>query len=207
MWEFDITMHRIEGPGSGQRFRAAAADDGSLAYVHRLEKGSRWDDDIIRARCATEIARLPAVAAAATLRRLLDVSDPPLVTGEFAPFTYFDTVWEWGDRSLYEFLQDPDDDPGVVAEAVRRNVAEALDVLHTADLIHCDVAPNNILRVDGVWKLADLDSTVRLAAPVRRHHQVDDYYVHPDLAVGVAAVADFDDFALPRIVERVRAVK
>lgn len=44
---------------------------------------------------------------------------------------------------------------------VERNVSEALRLLHSLGHVHCDVAPNNILRVGGVWKLADLDACRR----------------------------------------------
>jgi serine/threonine protein kinase len=38
-----------------------------------------------------------------------------------------------------------------------KTLAEALDALHGARLVHCDVAPNNIVSVGGRWLLADFD--------------------------------------------------
>jgi serine/threonine protein kinase len=39
----------------------------------------------------------------------------------------------------------------------------ALEALHALGYIHCDVAPNNVLEVEGVWKLADLGGCVPVA--------------------------------------------
>lgn len=40
-------------------------------------------------------------------------------------------------------------------------VLSALEHLHEANLVHCDVKPANILRVDGVWRLGDLGLLAR----------------------------------------------
>lgn len=41
------------------------------------------------------------------------------------------------------------------ATAIEANVGAALATLHALDLVHCDVAPNNVLRVNGMWKLGE----------------------------------------------------
>ena len=100
---------------------------------------------------AVDIARRPEIGKSPYIRRLLDTHESDYsVRG----------VWEWADRTLLEELGGPVDLDDGLAEAVGANVGSALDTLHAIGLIHCDVAPNNILRVDGIWKLADLDNCV-----------------------------------------------
>jgi hypothetical protein len=204
VWHYDLTVDRIEGAGSGERYRATAEDDGSFAYVHRVEKGGMWEDEVDRTRHAIAIARLPAIVAAPTIRRLLDSNETSAGTGEFDPPAWLTTVWEWADLSLDDFLHSPDGDPGEVADAVEVNVGAAFDVLHGVGLIHCDIAPNNVLRVDGQWKLADLDACVRRGEPAVRQH-VGQFYVHPDRHSDVPPARDeFDHYGLQRILERLR---
>lgn len=143
---------------SGERYRATAVDDGSYACVHRCERDGFWEDELERLRNAVAIARLPEIAAAPTIRQLLDIKEVEPTAGEFGGPGYLFAIWESADVSLDEFLHDPDENSNETANKVRVNVGAALDVLHGIGLIHLDVAPNNILRVDGIWKLADLDS-------------------------------------------------
>lgn len=105
-------------------------------------------------RTAIEVASLPQVASSPIIVRLLDVRETADTTGEYAYPGVLGAVWELADRSLHEFLQNPDDDRRLVAGEVETNVGQALAVLHGLGWIHLDVAPNNVLRVDGVWKLA-----------------------------------------------------
>jgi hypothetical protein len=73
IWHFHLTIHRLET--GGERYRAKAKDDGSLACVHRCERGGYSEDEYDRLRNALAIATLPGVVAAPTIRQLLDVHD------------------------------------------------------------------------------------------------------------------------------------
>jgi hypothetical protein len=157
----------------------AVDDEDSLAMLHACEKDGYWEDELERARRAVDIASLREVADAPTIRQLLDVRETEAAAGPFGYPGYFSCIWEWGDISLHEFLDDPDDSPARVADAVEANVTAALNVLHGLMLVHLDVAPNNILRVDATWKLADLDSCQRSGALARRH-PINQRWVHPD---------------------------
>ena len=44
------------GSATANAGRAEAFDDGSLALLHRLEKGTYWDDEVERARSAIALA-------------------------------------------------------------------------------------------------------------------------------------------------------
>jgi serine/threonine protein kinase len=82
-------------------------------------------------------------------------------------------------------------------------VRHALDVLHGIGFVHMDVAPNNILRVEGTWKLADLDSCVPRGTPSARG-AINQRYLHPDREGAVPARDEFDDYGLEQVLARFR---
>jgi hypothetical protein len=149
---------------------------------------------------------LPLFAKSQMPRRSgsFSMCERPRAAGPFGYPGYFSCIWEWGDISLHEFLDDPDDSPARVA--VEANVTAALNVLHGLMLVHLDVAPNNILRVDATWKLADLDSCQRSGALARRH-PINQRWVHPDRReepVRVRARREFDWYGLDQILAELR---
>lgn len=200
VWRYEPTRP-LDAPGSGERFKASDTDDGSLACVHRCEKGTYWQDDVDRLRWALELACRPAIAAAEPIRQLIDHAEEGDTSGEFGRPGHLTAIWEWADITLDCFLREPDGDPVAVAAAVERNVRAALDVIHRDGFAHLDVAPNNILRVRGAWKLADLDSAVPLGEPAVRH-SMRAFYVHPDHDGVAPAIEAFDHWGLERVVER-----
>jgi serine/threonine protein kinase len=125
-------------------------------------------DEVDRLRHALAIATLPEVVSAPLIRQLIDVHESGPTVSEFGVPGVLAALWEWADISLEEFLTEPDQNPNRVADMVEENVAAALRVLHGAGIVHLDVTPNNILRVDGTWKLADLDSCVEPSSPAVR---------------------------------------
>ena len=192
VWRYHVAVDRLE---HGERWCAVAEDDGSLACLHKCENDSYWVDEFERLQAAVAIASRPEVQAADTICQLLDVcsADPILVA-----------IWEWADASLVDFLDEPDEDPRSVADAIEANVGAALDVLHSIGMVHMDVAPNNVLRIGGTWKLADLDSCVPLGQPAVRRPRAE-RYVHPDVIDATpAARYEFDDYGLRQILARVR---
>lgn len=88
----------------------------------------------------------------------------------------------------------------VNAAAVEANVGHALDTLHALDLVHCDIALNNVLLVGGVWKLGDLDGCRPRGEPLDRFQP--DRYRHPHAQPGSPAEPEFDLYGLDRIHER-----
>jgi RNA polymerase sigma factor (sigma-70 family) len=44
---------------------------------------------------------------------------------------------------------------------VARHLLSALEFLHGRGLIHCDVKPDNVLRIDGSWRLGDMSILIR----------------------------------------------
>jgi serine/threonine protein kinase len=196
-------VDRLEAPGWGERWKATAVDDGSLALIHRCEKGGMWEDDVQRQRHAVGLARRPEIQASPFIRRLLDVQETEAeMVGEWTVSGYFAAIWEWADISLADFLNKPPAGLAAAGAQVKENVGAGLRTLHDAGLVHCDVVPNNVLRVDGVWKLADLDSCVERGMPAERGPR-NKRYLHPDRRGGVVAARDdFDVFGLDEILAR-----
>jgi hypothetical protein len=203
VWRYHPTMDRIDAPG--ERWKATADDDGSPACVHIVQKDGLWQDEVDLLRVAIGVARLPEVVRCPTLLRLLDTKDVETVEMKnvgTVPGSLF-AIWEWATLSLHEYLADPDGDPEAVAAEVAANVGRALDVLHRLGYVHLDVAPNNILLVDRVWKLADYDSCVREGEPAGRLPR-SKQWLHPDRVPGdskpPAARKEFDLYGLEQVV-------
>jgi hypothetical protein len=196
-WRYHLTRDVVVS--SGERYRATAVDDGSVACVHRVGKGELWQDDLARVRSAIELASRPEVAGETKIRRLLDVRDVPSTTGEWGyPGALF-SIWEWGELSLKP------DEPLDIAADVETSVRTALAALHAIGVVHLDVAPNNVLRVDGAWKLADLDISAAKGAPVPDRNPPP-RYMHPERREGVPACEEFDLYGLEQIVSDLRAM-
>ena len=201
-WQYHVTADRLTLPGGGERWRVTNVEDASVAFYHRYLKEEIYADDIARLRTAVEVASTSEVAASEVIVRLLDVHETSDTVGEWAFPGTFGVVWELADVALDEFLGHPDDDKEAVADQVEANVREALVQLHALGWIHLDVAPNNVLRVDGIWKLADLDSCTRRGEPVTRTPGLGSY-IHPKRRASkrVAAVEEFDYFGLDVMVK------
>jgi len=203
-WAGHIVADRIEAPGWGERYRMADVADGTRVYYHRYVKSDDYSEEVTRLRTAIEVASLPDIAASPVIVRLLDVHETIGVTGEYGYPGVLGAVWELADVSLQGFRENPDDDPIRVASEVEVNVGCALETLHALGWIHLDVAPHNVLRVNGRWKLGDLDSCTRRGEPVRRNPGIV-RYIHPKRRTGVAmAVEDFDRWGLAEILRALR---
>jgi hypothetical protein len=86
------------------------------------------------------------------------------------------------------------------AGQIQANVAAALATLHSIDLVHCDVAPNNVFRVAGTWKLGDLDGCLWRGDPVHRFPPR--HYRHPNAVTGAPADPAFDLYGLAHLLDR-----
>jgi hypothetical protein len=203
VWRYHPTTDRLDT--GGERYRGTATDDQSLACLHRCEKGGYWEDELDRLRNALALANLPKIAAATTMRQLIDQRDTE--EGDFRYPGDLTAIWEWADISLDDFLHDPDQNPVAVADAVEANIGTALEVLHGIGIVHLDVAPNNILRVAGSWKLADLDSCTERGSPAVRQPP-DERFVHPDRRDGPALARDeFDLYGLEQTLIALRSAQ
>lgn len=219
VWRYHPTLDRLPD-ADGARWRCYT-DDGSSAVLHRCEIRTHWDvelevgrrtikltNEVERMRTAIALAREPSVRSCTTIRQLLDVHETePEPNGESTAPGVLAEIWEWAAYGLDEWLRHDDREPGSsIIDEVAASVTGALQVLHTLGFVHCDVAPNNILLVDGTWKLGDLDSCVRLGEPVNRGPMAErKRYQHPDRRVGpVAARQEFDWWGLEQVLAKLR---
>jgi serine/threonine protein kinase len=88
-----------------------------------------------------------------------------------------------------------------LADRLRR----ALGVLHGLRLVHSDVREDNVLRVDGAWKLADLGGVVEEGAPIVALQKSPEY-VRPGAGMGLPADPANDTYALAVVLEHVRGM-
>jgi hypothetical protein len=134
VWRAHVAQ-QLSLAGSGERRKGIAAD-GEEVLLHTLRKEEMYADDLARARTAVAIARIPEIRASPVICRLVDTSE-----NSFA----LTLVWEWAEVALHELLRS-----GAVttedATAIEANLGAALATLHELDLVHCDVAPNNVRR-------------------------------------------------------------
>ena len=159
-------------------------------------------------RTAIALARQPAVRSCTTIRQLLDVHEAkPETNGERTAPGILAEIWEWAAYGLDDWLRHDDGEPRAsIVDEVAANVTRAVDVLHSLGIVHCDLAPSNILLVDGMWKLGDLDSCVRVGEPVSRGPMAEDKrYQHPDRRVGpTPARHEFDWWGLEQVLAKLR---
>lgn len=160
-FEFD-RARPLGAPGVGSRFQGREVETGADVLVQWAEDASgRYPIDVYRTWRAIAMGQHPAVRRCAQLRQLIDFQELRL-TYKGKTDVVLIAFWEWGDTSLRTLMDaGAFNDSSALAEDVRSAVEAALDALHSAGFVHCDVAPNNILRVAGKWTLADLDCAVR----------------------------------------------
>ena len=120
-------------PAALKLFNAVAADD-PAADQFRRER-----------RALGHLPRHPSIIALLGEGR----------AGDGRPFL----VLELTDRSLQTMARENGPMPWVHATTMAIAVAGALETAHRAGVVHCDVGPANVHRVDGRWKLADFGAS------------------------------------------------
>lgn len=122
--------------GSGER-RKGKGVDAEDVLLYALPKEEMYADDLARAGVAIAFAHRPEIRASPVICKLVDTND-----NEYA----LTLIWEWADVSLNDVLRSITDED---AAQIETNMRAALATMHALDLVHCDVAPNNVLRVGG----------------------------------------------------------
>ena len=77
--------------------------------------------------------------------------------GEIDGETFLGLVMELAEGSLVNYLEKEQKSQLELGELKNliQSLADALQFIHSQDIVHCDVKPENILRVDDQWKLGD----------------------------------------------------
>ncbi len=77
--------------------------------------------------------------------------------GEINGEIFLGLVMELADGSLVNYLEKEQQSKLGLGELTKliQSLADALQFIHSQDIVHCDVKPENILRVGNQWKLGD----------------------------------------------------
>ncbi len=137
---------------------SANLDDGRAVFLKgvRLRPRDLHDvNDLTRAARETALLRFWPIAECASILQLIGVGTAALpgLGGAHLPIFPFADGGSLDDRLRARTIVDP----AAVQRALDDTLGEALEALHGAGLVHCDVAPNNIVSVGGRWLLADFD--------------------------------------------------
>ena len=192
-WSFDLLHDRLECASKATCYRALDPD-GRRVFVKCVEPDD--GDGLERAEREIEahgrLGRHPAVL--------------PLLGACTSPRGSSYRVFEWADVALHDLLagyapalRDP------LAAGVEDALGSALRAVHAAGLVHGDVAPNNVVRVAGRWKLADFDVCVPEGEATVGQPRLG-RYVTPGREVGQPARCAFDWDGLRALLADVRGL-
>ena len=145
--------------------------------------------------------------------RLRDITCPNLlsVIDVFREDDKYALVTEYADGgSLWDLVggdEVADEDRKALDQFSVRNIAldiiNGLVVLHENDIVHRDIKPQNILRCDDTWKIADFGISKRVNKPVTSHtfqgaHSAP--WAPPEQMEGAAAHQSADIYAFGRLI-------
>lgn len=205
-------MRQLDAPGrpgatmSGHH-QGIDVETGDPVYVRHVAELTEFDvEDMRRVRHAITVAQLPAVRGCPTLVQLIDFEDRMVDGAGFhEDWGVVTAAWEWGEVVLLDELRGGAYARDTLAADVAAGVGPALAALHVTGLVHSDVAPNNVVRVDGVWKLADLDHVVRVGEPITGLPREPSPYRLPGADFGQPARSELDEHGLRTLLERIAA--
>lgn len=159
-------------------------------WVQRVLGGSEDDDfrdDRRHLRRAYEVGQLEEIRSCTAIRQVLDLAEQfnTYLIQELADAALDDVVKE-GPLPLEERWQ------------LRRNLGDGLKAIHRVGLVHSDVQTSNLLRVAGVWKLADLGGATTVGTAID-WLPVDRRFVLPSIAEDRIAIPEMDWFGAGQV--------
>jgi hypothetical protein len=190
-WSFDLLRDRLDCQAHAACYRGCDAG-GRPVFVKGVDDG----DAEGRERAEREVEALRRIGPQVRVLGLLGTA------ATAGGHRY--RVFEWADLALHDLLDGYAPAlRALLGDAIEDDVAQALRAVHAAGLVHCDVAPNNIVRVRGRWKLADFDVCVPIGAPTVGQPRLGSYR-SGDREVGAPARTAFDWDGLRAVVAQVR---
>jgi serine/threonine protein kinase len=140
----------------------------------------------------------------------VEFRDSPYIVRAFDRSTdaSFDTFvfWELGEQSVADIIRTGAALPPGRIDAIESGMRSALDTIHRAGFVHCDIQPGNILRVGELWKLTDLAGCVRKGDPVRVRPGFLGYQA-PGSELGSPASQEIDLWGLRTVLAALRSMR
>ncbi|RKT79430.1 serine/threonine protein kinase [Terracoccus luteus] len=191
-WKVDPTS--IKRGGFGDVYHASASDNGAPVAVKRVALPGAADNlDLKRRQREFDIGELLQFAAAngAEVEHLL----VPLDTAEFNNELFL--VMPRADGNLDELRGEYSDLISKIHVLIQ--VVEGLVELSGLGILHRDLKPSNVLRVGGVWKVADFGMSRNLEESTASHSFMGAGtrpYMAPEIWTGQRATVKTDLYAL-----------
>lgn len=144
--------------------RTGDTESRARVFGSPLGEAESWEDEREHLRRAYRIGRLPEIVASPFIHAPVDLLEPYDVY----------LVSELAETDLHCVLRGGPLDADDLA-ALEERLRAALDVLPQLRLVYSDLLEDNVLRVDGEWKLGDLGGVVGFGEPIVSI-QVDEAY-------------------------------
>lgn len=187
---------------------------GGMAVVYRAL--DRKDNTIVAVKMVrTQGVQLDEAAIKREIdiyHRLQSISCPNIlsVTDVFRETDKYVLVTEYADGgSVWDLVggEIPDEDRMPLDNQTTKEIAVAilngLVALHESEIVHRDIKPQNILRCDDIWKIADFGISKRVDKPVTNHTFQGAHsrpWAPPEQMEGVVAHPSADIYAFGRVI-------
>lgn len=156
-------LEEIGQGGMASVYRGLDVRDGTIVAVKRVRtEGAALDEAAIRREIDiyTRLQEIPHPHILAVNSIFREPGSYALVT-EYADGG---SLWELMGGDIKDEDRVPLDE--ATAKAIALSVLEGLAVLHDNEIVHRDIKPQNLLRCDDVWKIADFGISKLLNNPV-----------------------------------------
>jgi hypothetical protein len=184
----DTTQQAATGTArSTPFFGREVGNDEHRVWVQRAMGGGDedWERDREHLRSAYRTGQIEVVAACLYIAAPID-----LIDGGWDVYTIAEIAGTVLDRELRSGPLSPGE-----VDKLDSALRGALHALHSVGLVHSDVREDNVLCLDGDWKLADLGGVVERGTPIRAI-QKDRAYVRGGAELGASADPKNDLYAL-----------
>jgi len=192
-------LEEIGQGGMASVYRGLDVRDGTVVAVKRVRtEGAALDEAAIRREIDiyTRLQEIPHPHILAVKSIFREPGSYALVT-EYADGG---SLWELMGGDIKDGDRKPLDE--ATAKAIALSVLEGLAVLHDNEIVHRDIKPQNLLRCDDVWKIADFGISKLLNNPVTGYtfqgaHTAP--WAPPEQIEGAAAHPSADIYAWGRV--------
>jgi ATP-dependent Lon protease len=187
-------LQRLQSGGMAEAFMGRRRDSGEMIFLKRVRVNS--SDKVALEREIGIYERLMRMNLQHVLRVLDFIRDDD----------YIALITQYADGGdLYNHVEARGDRQGLPvdqAQAIALSVATALKELHDQNIVHRDLKPQNVLSINGAWKLADFGIS-KNRARVMTQKTFRQYgtlgYAAPEQFQGVEARPSADIYSLGKV--------